>query len=238
MRTPPHAPARRLPGPRAPPPLRRFRRSEASRGRHSAPPRAPAMRARVSAAPLHPQVQAKLLAALKRAEACPVRSVRILHRHHFSSALQRMSAVVELAAPGGGKECRCLVKGSPEAVVKLLATGETPRWYVPVYRELAGPPVGKCPPPGVDDSAPPARLLPPRAQPAPTRPGPPAGQLGGVPWSPRPASGRPKDGDAPISPSRRSVACACSRSRTSASRPRTRRGAAGRSGLGRRRRRG
>ena len=43
--------------------------------------------------------------------------MRILHRHHFSSELQRMSAVVEVAPKGGGAaQCRCLLKGSPEAV--------------------------------------------------------------------------------------------------------------------------
>ena len=43
--------------------------------------------------------------------------VRILHRHHFSSELQRMSTVVEVAPKGGGAaQCRCLLKGSPEAV--------------------------------------------------------------------------------------------------------------------------
>ena len=52
-----------------------------------------------------------------KAAACAAASVRILHRHHFSSELQRMSAVVEVAPKGGGAaQCRCLLKGSPEAV--------------------------------------------------------------------------------------------------------------------------
>ena len=84
------------------------------------------------------EAKARLAAAQAKAAACGAASVRILHRHHFSSELQRMSAVVEVTPKGGGAaECRCLVKGSPEAVLLLLAPGAAPEWYMAVYRELA-----------------------------------------------------------------------------------------------------
>ena len=73
-------------------------------------------------------------------------SVRPVQRHHFSSALQRMS-VVALARGLRGEDGRaedtvlCLVKGSPEAVGALLtldeASGGKPAWYDQTYRALA-----------------------------------------------------------------------------------------------------
>ena len=50
-------------------------------------------------------------------------SVKIVQRHHFSSALQRMSVVAEVADHSGGKQLVALVKGSPEAVMALLEPG-------------------------------------------------------------------------------------------------------------------
>jgi magnesium-transporting ATPase (P-type) len=49
--------------------------------------------------------------------ACAVKSVHIVHRHRFSSKLQRMSVVCDVAGQNGGMTggC-CLVKGSPEAI--------------------------------------------------------------------------------------------------------------------------
>jgi cation-transporting ATPase 13A1 len=79
--------------------------------------------------------------ARKSAAASPVRSVRIVHRHHFSSKLQRMSVIarVEMAAAAGTSSSGsgvgmwsgtyCLVKGSPEALQPLLAPGSTPSWF-------------------------------------------------------------------------------------------------------------
>jgi len=66
-----------------------------------------------------------------------VGSVRILHRHHFSSALQRMSTVAKVAPRSGASELRALVKGSPEAIGKLLAAGGKPAWYESAYLSMA-----------------------------------------------------------------------------------------------------
>ena len=82
------------------------------------------------------EVETALKEAQRRAAACPVRSVKILHRHHFASALQRMSTVVELGSRDG-TECRCLVKGSPEALLPLLETGNAPAWFGTAYRGMA-----------------------------------------------------------------------------------------------------
>ncbi|KAI9913479.1 hypothetical protein PsorP6_006751 [Peronosclerospora sorghi] len=64
-------------------------------------------------------------------------SVQILHRHHFSSKLQRMSVVAKVHL--GSKEMcvRSLVKGSPEAVATLLVPESIPEWYWPTYQSLA-----------------------------------------------------------------------------------------------------
>ena len=82
------------------------------------------------------EVETALKEAKRRAAACPVRSVKILHRHHFASALQRMSTVVELDTRDS-TECRCLVKGSPEALLPLLEAGNAPAWFGTVYRGMA-----------------------------------------------------------------------------------------------------
>jgi cation-transporting ATPase 13A1 len=70
------------------------------------------------------------------ASAAPV--VRILHRYHFSSALQRMAVLARVSGlPGGpsGGATYALVKGSAEAVARLLAV--KPEGYDETYRPLA-----------------------------------------------------------------------------------------------------
>jgi cation-transporting ATPase 13A1 len=61
-------------------------------------------------------------------------SVRILHRYHFSSALQRMSVLARVSgATSDGTWA--LVKGAPEAIALLLAA--KPAGYDETYRSLA-----------------------------------------------------------------------------------------------------
>jgi cation-transporting ATPase 13A1 len=72
----------------------------------------------------------------ERAERCPIQAVAIKYRYHFSSQLQRMS-VVAAVSKGGMISNHCLVKGSPEALGKLLAKGAAPAYYDRTYRELA-----------------------------------------------------------------------------------------------------
>ena len=78
-----------------------------------------------------------LEAAKELASRSEVRTVQILQRHHFSSALQRMSTVARVALKDGTIETRCLVKGSPEAIKLLLRRGAAPSWYDTTYRSLA-----------------------------------------------------------------------------------------------------
>jgi len=75
--------------------------------------------------------------AKARALKSPLKSVKILHRHHFSSKLQRMSVVanVDRQASPSGKVC--LVKGSPEAIFSLMKAGAAPEWYEKTYRQMA-----------------------------------------------------------------------------------------------------
>lgn len=61
-------------------------------------------------------------------------------RHHFSSSLQRMSAVAlarNFKTPAGGSSTSilCLVKGSPESLSPLLRS--KPGWYDETYTRLA-----------------------------------------------------------------------------------------------------
>lgn len=64
-------------------------------------------------------------------------TVTILHRFHFSSALQRMSCVVSVSSGG----YYSLVKGSPEMILTALApsvkTAEFVAWYTKKYESLA-----------------------------------------------------------------------------------------------------
>ena len=49
-------------------------------------------------------------------------SMRIVHRHHFSSALKRMSAIVSLQNPGSSTtEYMVTVKGAPETLRSMVS---------------------------------------------------------------------------------------------------------------------
>jgi len=61
---------------------------------------------------------------------------RVLHRYHFSSKLQRMAVLAAISEAGGNARPYALVKGSPEAVSKLLATVPPPGFEA-AYRSLA-----------------------------------------------------------------------------------------------------
>eukprot|EP00750_Incisomonas_marina_P025782 INCI5672.1.p1 GENE.INCI5672.1~~INCI5672.1.p1 ORF type:complete len:1383 (-),score=266.40 INCI5672.1:151-4299(-) len=104
-----------------------------------------------------------LMAQTERRDAnCPISAVRIQSRHHFASSLQRMSVVCNVTANarvaarrhrGKGDDANVagstagepehfegqfvLVKGSPEAIGRLLVDGGRPEWYESVYRSLA-----------------------------------------------------------------------------------------------------
>ena len=53
-------------------------------------------------------------------------SMRIVHRHHFSSALKRMSAIVSLQNPGSSSsEYIVTVKGAPETLRPMVRVGMT-----------------------------------------------------------------------------------------------------------------
>jgi cation-transporting ATPase 13A1 len=66
-------------------------------------------------------------------------SVRIIHRYHFSSKLQRMSTVVHVDSPGPSSGYLVCTKGSPEMIATLLAEdgGSKPKWYDATYQKLA-----------------------------------------------------------------------------------------------------
>ena len=102
-----------------------------------APPPPPLTETQKAAAAAELKAAKEALAAAEaKKSACAVRSVRILGRHHFASALQRMSTVADVeGANGGGVARHCLVKGSPEALKPLLA--QVPEWYEASYRGLA-----------------------------------------------------------------------------------------------------
>ena len=67
--------------------------------------------------------------------------IRIIHRYHFASKLQRMSSIAAVVPPPstepGRPELRVLAKGSPEIIGTLLAPGEKPGWYDATYLQLA-----------------------------------------------------------------------------------------------------
>eukprot|EP00940_MAST-03C_sp_MAST-3C-sp2_P002306 g2306.t1 len=66
------------------------------------------------------------------------RSIRIVQRHHFASKLQRMSTICRVKGfAGSSKTHCCLVKGSPEAIQRLLVKETMPNWYEPTYRKMA-----------------------------------------------------------------------------------------------------
>jgi magnesium-transporting ATPase (P-type) len=69
-------------------------------------------------------------AAKESAQRSLVHSVRVLQRHHFSSALQRMSVVVSCQGREPYSGLYCLVKGSPEALLPLMDPAQLPKWSV------------------------------------------------------------------------------------------------------------
>ena len=75
--------------------------------------------------------------AKAKAKSALFASIKIVQRHHFSSALQRMSVVAKCTDVDGQQEWYSLVKGSPEAVLSLFAPGSTPKWYTRTYESLA-----------------------------------------------------------------------------------------------------
>eukprot|EP00933_Yihiella_yeosuensis_P077350 TRINITY_DN8774_c0_g4_i1.p1 TRINITY_DN8774_c0_g4~~TRINITY_DN8774_c0_g4_i1.p1 ORF type:complete len:939 (+),score=240.14 TRINITY_DN8774_c0_g4_i1:249-2819(+) len=64
--------------------------------------------------------------------------VTIQQRFHFSSELQRMSTICKVSSSNAAKAqpgCYCLVKGSPEAIGRLLSS--KPDWYDKTYTKMA-----------------------------------------------------------------------------------------------------
>ena len=60
-------------------------------------------------------------------------SMRIVHRHHFSSALKRMSAIVSLQNPGSSSsEYIVTVKGAPETLRSMVSVRSTLLYIVTV----------------------------------------------------------------------------------------------------------
>lgn len=65
-------------------------------------------------------------------------SAQIVHRHHFSSKLQRMSVVARIESGPGGRSGLCaLVKGSSEQLTKLFSNDTPPPpWFEATYKSL------------------------------------------------------------------------------------------------------
>lgn len=62
---------------------------------------------------------------------------KILQRYRFASALQRMSVIAEVSGDDVSNGPRALVKGSPEAIGKLLKDDIPPEGYLETARSLA-----------------------------------------------------------------------------------------------------
>jgi magnesium-transporting ATPase (P-type) len=75
-------------------------------------------------------LDAAAAAAKDSAQRSLVNSVRVRQRHHFSSALQRMSVVVSCQGREPYSGLYCLVKGSPEALLPLMDPAQLPKWWV------------------------------------------------------------------------------------------------------------
>ncbi len=65
------------------------------------------------------------------------KEVQVLHRHHFSSQLQRMSVVCKCRDGSSKEDYYGLVKGSPEAILRLLKPSAIPVGYRECYESLA-----------------------------------------------------------------------------------------------------
>ncbi|KAJ9454587.1 putative manganese-transporting ATPase PDR2 [Diplonema papillatum] len=77
-------------------------------------------------------------AAMKEQTKTDKLAVKIKHRFHFSSQLQRMSVIAEVTGmqPNTAPQHYVLVKGSPEAIQKLLAKSASPEWFESTYVAL------------------------------------------------------------------------------------------------------
>lgn len=93
-------------------------------------------------------LESKLVAARQKASTALYNSIQVIQRHHFSSALQRMSVVCRCnhQHTGTGMESKsssssdhwyCLVKGSPEALKQLIVPSAVPSWYTACYESMA-----------------------------------------------------------------------------------------------------
>ena len=94
--------------------------------------------------------------------------------------------------------CTCLVGGGVKYVSIV-----SPLFLIPVIVSIAWTSWFKMASTLFEDTAPSARLVPPRAQAAPTHPRAQPEPLGSLPWPQELASGRPKVEDLPLSTSRR-----------------------------------
>jgi cation-transporting ATPase 13A1 len=62
-------------------------------------------------------------------------SVKVVHRFHFSSKLQRMSTLARVSRGSGRPEVYVLTKGSPEALAERMPNA--PHWYSKTYRAMS-----------------------------------------------------------------------------------------------------
>ncbi len=83
-------------------------------------------------------VEKNILLSENRLKNAMYKEVQVLHRHHFSSQLQRMSVVCKCRNNGtNNDDYYGLVKGSPEAILRLLKPSAVPTWYRECYESLA-----------------------------------------------------------------------------------------------------
>jgi len=83
------------------------------------------------------EAKAKKQEAENRARRSSVRCVKILHRFHFQSKLQRMSVLADVTVSGGATRRAALVKGSPEALFPLLEKEAAPEWFTNTHKSMA-----------------------------------------------------------------------------------------------------
>ena len=82
-------------------------------------------------------VEKNIILSEKRLQRAMYKEVQVLHRHHFSSQLQRMSVVCKCRNGTNNDDYYGLVKGSPEAILRLLKPSAVPTWYRECYESLA-----------------------------------------------------------------------------------------------------